>query len=1326
MAIDSQNNSSSESLLDELAEEFTLRVRQGEHPALSEFIERHPQLEHDIRDLFPALVEMERLDGESLGAKDEAVVWTNAAGERLERLGDYRIIREIGRGGMGVVFEVEQISLGRRVALKALPVQFTAHTNQKERFSREARAAARLHHTNIVPVFGVGEQDGVPYYVMQYIRGLGLDAVLQEVRATRQTGVNADAITNDDPQGTKIDRRSLTAHSIAAAAFSLRSTSQQDTRSSNEPNGRVSGADERTPLNVPAATMPSASTNQLTGDSAPGFASSSSGSAARRSYAHSVARIGMEVADAIHYAHSMGIQHRDIKPSNLLIDEAGTVWVTDFGLAKIEDLPDLTKPGDFLGTLRYSAPETLNGQAGPCSDQFSLGVTLYEMLTLQPAFTASSPPKLIEAIRAGSVTPIRRLAADTPTDLETIVRKTMSPLPQDRYRSLKSLRDDLQRFLAGEPIQARRLNPVQRLAKWSAKRPAIAGLLAFSLLSVVAFVVLLIVSRNDLKFERDALRVSEQLANRRKIEAEISKGEAEQASALLANNVRRLRTERAEDLFRVGQSSAAAALLAQVVRDDPTDRIAAHRLVSALEQYRFLVPATPPLVHEDRVSNSRMSPDGRWMVCADVKGRISIWNVATGRRVAGPILGLTAVSTLRFSPDSQSVACGFEDGSVALLSTDDGQMEGVVPPQPGSIAAIAFHPSVQQLAVVRSDRVVQLLNRADLSLISGFRIDARNAVHFAEYISPDRLVVGLHRHVVVVEPATGSVQHSIRITQGGAGRTPNFCLSDDRRKLVVGTLKGAAHLIDLNAGSLLLSRPVTTEKIRSVRFSRHQPWVVIASYDAKVRVWNYETDTIEHEIPHDDQVQYADFSPDGQFIISASNDDTVRVWNAADASLVVEPARHRSAVMHIDVHPSGHTIASRSDSNEVRLFAFQQPVQTSRWLREGERAASVGYSSDGQRIAVGLFDGTVVIADSRSGQTIEELAVGAVRAKSVKFSPDDRRLLVIYGDADAVYFDTSEPGHSKQLVTVPGIWQADFSHDGTRIATAGKDGKTLLIDAETGRTIRTYSRSDELLRHAFLSKDGGQILSGATSGQLRLFNVQSRQIERTAEHGSRLRCLAFAPSGRFFVSGGQSPMASCWNLSGTTVQKIEVEHGGRINSVNISADEQFVVTTSHDNTARIWYAESMRPVCPPLPHRSIVLNACFSPDGSKVATISNDGATRLWDTMTGQVVQQPLIHDGHARQVCFRPDGRQIAVASNSGAVLWDVSEMPADAVPNWLPAFAEALAGTRVGDGTQLVPLTAAEIEATLADVRGGSQQTAWHQWANQLLRNEPEQVVP
>jgi serine/threonine protein kinase len=150
--------------LGQLVDEFLERHRRGERPALTEYTARHPELAEPIRELFPALVMMEDIRRDPPTAADPAAAPRDAAPQRL---GEYRIVREIGRGGMGVVYEAEQESLGRRVALKVLPLQALGDARHVERFQREARAAARLHHTNIVPVFAVGQEGGTHYYVMQ-------------------------------------------------------------------------------------------------------------------------------------------------------------------------------------------------------------------------------------------------------------------------------------------------------------------------------------------------------------------------------------------------------------------------------------------------------------------------------------------------------------------------------------------------------------------------------------------------------------------------------------------------------------------------------------------------------------------------------------------------------------------------------------------------------------------------------------------------------------------------------------------------------------------------------------------------------------------------------------------------------------------------------------------------------------------------------------------------------------------------------------------------------------------------------------------------------
>src|ERR1700740_614246 len=177
------DNSEQFVLLNHLADEFAARYRRGERPSLQEYIDRHPELAADIREFFPALAEVEQVKEDCREAPEPPPAGPLPP---LERLGDYRILREIGHGGMGVVYEAEQVSLGRHVALKVLLTHSLLDPKQLQRFQREARSAARLHHTNIVPVYGVGENDGLHYYIMQFIQGLGLDLVLDELRRLRR------------------------------------------------------------------------------------------------------------------------------------------------------------------------------------------------------------------------------------------------------------------------------------------------------------------------------------------------------------------------------------------------------------------------------------------------------------------------------------------------------------------------------------------------------------------------------------------------------------------------------------------------------------------------------------------------------------------------------------------------------------------------------------------------------------------------------------------------------------------------------------------------------------------------------------------------------------------------------------------------------------------------------------------------------------------------------------------------------------------------------------------------------------------------------------
>jgi serine/threonine protein kinase len=277
--------------IDRLAESVVARLRAGQSPDPDDYAARYPTLASQVAGLLPALAELE--ENRSAGGDDDRPPPGPADGDDAPRqLGEYAIVREIGRGGMGVVYEAVQESLGRHVALKVLQPGSLSPAHL-ERFRREARAAARLHHTNIVPVYGVGEHGGVHFYAMQFIRGQSVNLVIDELRRLRAAS-----------------------------------------------RGRAlppPGTDGRAPDDGVRAE----------------WSASSSGA----EFYRAVARVGLQAAEALDYAHSHGVLHRDVKPSNLLLDGHGAAWITDFGLAKSEGTHDLTETGDVVGTLHYMPPE---------------------------------------------------------------------------------------------------------------------------------------------------------------------------------------------------------------------------------------------------------------------------------------------------------------------------------------------------------------------------------------------------------------------------------------------------------------------------------------------------------------------------------------------------------------------------------------------------------------------------------------------------------------------------------------------------------------------------------------------------------------------------------------------------------------------------------------------------------------------------------------------------------------------------------------------------------------------------------------------------------
>ncbi len=466
--------------------------RHGETPSLVEYLERYPDLADQLASRLadePPPIEGSFLVDQELAAPIGRV--------QVSRIGDFRILREIGRGGMGVVYEAEQESLGRRVALKVL-TQSLNDPKRVQRFEREARAAGRLHHTNIVPVYGVGQEHGIHYYVMQYIHGYPLNLVLNEFRRLRSQEQGASVATAILSGSAKIHdpkRVSTPPHANNTQRQDRFVPAGEFAESESDVLRDLSATEfdlDESPIDPSALTRPVSPTPAAASEAATSTTPTASASAGRfvdRAYARSVARIGLQIAQALEYTASQGIVHRDVKPSNLLLDSQGTVWITDFGLAKAADQEDLTLSGDLVGTLRYMSPEQFQGKADAKSDVYALGLTLYELLALRPAFDATDRTQLMNQMAQTEPPLLTRLDPGIPRDMATIVHKAIQREPADRYASPGDLAADLERFLDDQPIAARRLSPCERARRWYNRHPGVACLLALLVLVLACVAV---------------------------------------------------------------------------------------------------------------------------------------------------------------------------------------------------------------------------------------------------------------------------------------------------------------------------------------------------------------------------------------------------------------------------------------------------------------------------------------------------------------------------------------------------------------------------------------------------------------------------------------------------------------------------------------------------------------------------------------------------------------------------------------------------------------------------------------------------------------------
>jgi len=416
--------------LELLFSEYLERTRAGESIEVKSFAAQHPELAEEICDLFPTMMSLEAArESKAKPASSSASVPMNSAIGGPLKLGDYQLVREIGAGGMGIVYEALQESMQRRVAVKVLPKEFNRDKLRRQRFVQEARTVAKLSHRNIVPVIDFGEEHGRCYFAMQLIEGVSLDWVITQLAASPAPVYPSEIRLQFDHQGVPFN----------------------SSDASDEVDDDSLACEFNTIQKKDAEAARTAEKWHLKRDSWKQFA-----------------RIGIQAAKALQNAHQAGILHRDIKPGNLLLDEGGIIWVTDFGLAKSEKELALTGSNDLVGTLRYIAPERFDGHFDVRSDIYALGITLIELAIQRHVFETESRAVLMKQIISGRIPPPRKVNPSIPPGFERILLKATALDPEQRYSSAGAFLQDLRAFSKGQAVTSAR---IEKPPKRSRRKP---------------------------------------------------------------------------------------------------------------------------------------------------------------------------------------------------------------------------------------------------------------------------------------------------------------------------------------------------------------------------------------------------------------------------------------------------------------------------------------------------------------------------------------------------------------------------------------------------------------------------------------------------------------------------------------------------------------------------------------------------------------------------------------------------------------------------------------------------------------------------------------